>query len=90
MTTVTKLPRRFILRRWHDVSKVSGDGDVASGTLFPDTGLVALHWGGEFPTVTTHVGGIAGVEAIHGHNGLTEIIWIDENEEENHAAAPTP
>lgn len=69
--------RRFELVRSEDPSGVSGTGVVADGVLFDD-GLVALHWSGNNPTVTTHVNGIASVVAIHGHGGLTVVRWIDE------------
>lgn len=69
--------RRFELIRNEDVSGVSGTGVVADGVLFDD-GLVALHWGGTNPTVTTHINGIGSVDTIHGHQGLTVVRWIDD------------
>lgn len=68
--------RRFELVRHKDVSGVSGTGIVADGVLFDD-GLVALHWPGDNPTVTTHINGIPSVDKIHGHGGLTVVRWID-------------
>ena len=68
--------RSFVLRRKHDVSGVSGTGDVAEGVEFSD-GTVALRWLSEWPTsVVFHDRGIEAVEAIHGHGGNTEIVFI--------------
>jgi len=69
--------RLFVLRRSQDVSGVSGTGIVADGVEFPD-GIVALRWRGPNATSTAiHEGGIASVEAIHGHEGRTEIVWVN-------------
>lgn len=68
-------PRRFLLERTVDVSGVSGTGAVVWGVVFPD-GRVAYRW--NTPTATTCVGdSIDDVVAIHGHNGATELVWID-------------
>lgn len=70
-------PRRFKLVREVDISGVSGIGAVAEGVEFTD-GTVALRWRGSNPTsVVFHDNGIASVEAIHGHNGATKIVWTD-------------
>lgn len=67
--------RTFVLERDHDVSGVSGCGVVAEGVEFSD-GTVALRWTSEFPTsVVFHDRGLEAVEAIHGHNGSTRIVW---------------
>ncbi|HEY0475032.1 MAG TPA: hypothetical protein VGD34_25355 [Kribbella sp.] len=67
--------RRFRLIRHHDVSGVSGTGPVAEGVQFTD-GAVALRWYGDYPT-TTVWDGIDSVIAIHGHQGATEVEWLD-------------
>ena len=67
--------RRFRLIRHHDVSGVSGTGPVAEGVQFTD-GAVALRWYGDYPT-TTVWDAIESVIAIHGHQGATEVEWID-------------
>jgi len=73
-------PRSFVLRRHTDVTGVSGTGVVAWGCLFPD-GVVALRWTGGFPTsVVFHDRGIDAVKAVHGHDGMTEIVWADAEE----------
>lgn len=70
--------RRFVLLRHEDVSGISGAGVVAEGVEFSD-GPVALRWVTEWPTsVVFHERGMASVEHVHGHNGLTEIVWLDE------------
>ena len=81
------LPRRFELVRIEDYSGVSGTGVVATGVKYPD-GAVHLQWRNEAnDDLTTDSNGCAfkpapdGVEAtveVHGHEGRTEIRWVDE------------
>lgn len=72
-----KLHRRFNLVRHEDVTGLSGTGIVAEGVAF-SSGKVCLEWIGKNPTsVVWHDNGIASTRAIHGHNGLTEIHWVD-------------
>jgi hypothetical protein len=74
---VVPLHARFVLERHTDVSGVSGVGVVAEGIQFSD-GVVALRWLGGNPTsVVFHDNGIESVKAIHGHNGATQIVWVD-------------
>ncbi|MFC8873201.1 hypothetical protein [Streptomyces ardesiacus] len=80
-------PRRFVLRRGTDVSGVSGTGDVADGVLWPD-GTAAVRWRGEHPSAVHWDRGKTSVELIHGHQGATEIVWLDQDDEP--AAAPAP
>ena len=69
--------QRFVLLRHEDETGVSGTGVVAEGVLFTN-GVVALHWTSEFPTsVVFHHRGMESVEHVHGHNGKTEIVWLD-------------
>lgn len=71
-------PRRFVLQRDQDVSGVSGTGTVAEGVLF-SSGRVALEWCSDWPTsVVFHDRGLESVEAIHGHNGATRLVFLDE------------
>jgi hypothetical protein len=65
----------FVLHRHEDPSNVSGTGTVAYGCEFAD-GSVALHWPGQHPA-TTVWGDIRGVEAIHGHGGLTVVDYLE-------------
>ncbi len=68
--------RAFELHRDADVSGVSGTGIVAGGVQFPD-GVVALRWYSAWPTsVVFHDKGIESVEAVHGHDGRTRIVWL--------------
>ncbi len=69
------LPRRFLLQRIQDHSGVSGTGHVADGVVWPD-GTVALRWRGVHHSVAVY-DCYADLEAIHGHNGSTHIVWID-------------
>lgn len=70
--------RRFELHRDTDVSGVSGIGIVAGGVVFPD-GVVALRWYSDWPTsVVFHDKGIESVEKVHGHDGRTRIVWLDD------------
>ncbi|MCX5197197.1 hypothetical protein OOK31_25420 [Streptomyces sp. NBC_00249] len=69
-------PRRFCLLRHTDIAGVSGTGIVADGVLWPD-GTASLRWKGEKPS-TVHWDRIADAEAVHGHGGATEIVWLDQ------------
>jgi hypothetical protein len=70
--------RAFHLARDIDESGISGTGIVAEGVEFSD-GTVALRWMSEWPTsVVFHDRGVASVAAIHGHRGLTRIVWEDQ------------
>lgn len=72
------VPRRFELVRDEDVTGVSGVGAVAWGCAFPD-GVVALRWNTEWPSsVVWYDRGIEAVEHVHGHQGRTRIVWLDE------------
>lgn len=68
--------RRFVLMRNIDITGISGTGLVAWGVQFPD-GKVVTRWNGTVAQ-TCVWDSIADVEAIHGHNGSTEIKWLDE------------
>lgn len=67
--------RRFELHRDTDTSGVSGTGVVVEGVEFTD-GTVAMRWLSEH-TSTVVYSGIADVQAVHGHNGATRVVWID-------------
>ena len=69
--------RRFYLWREEDPSNVSGTGRVADGVEFAD-GVIVLRWLTAWPTsVVFHERGLESVEAIHGHDGKTQIVWVD-------------
>jgi hypothetical protein len=67
--------RRFVLDRLSDESGVSGTGFVAEGVEFTD-GTVALRWNSDL-TSTAIYSNIQDVDMIHGHNGQTQIRWVD-------------
>ena len=67
--------KRFHLQRDEDVSGVSGTGMVAEGVVFHD-GQVVLSWFGQYHTLEISPT-IEQVETIHGHGGLTRIVWED-------------
>ncbi|MFE3449654.1 hypothetical protein ACFXJ8_12030 [Nonomuraea sp. NPDC059194] len=69
------MTRRFVLRRYTDVSGVSGIGIVADGVQWPD-GTVTLRWRGDRPS-TVCWDNLADAEAVHGHAGATRVVWLD-------------
>lgn len=80
------VPLRFTVRRHHDVSGVSGDGNVADGVLWPD-GTANIRWRGEHPSAVFWDRGRVSVEFIHGHQGATEIVLVDQDDEQPAPAA---
>ncbi|WP_405991073.1 hypothetical protein [Streptomyces sp. NBC_00986] len=82
------VPLRFTVRRHHDVSGVSGDGNVADGVLWPD-GTANIRWRGEHPSAVFWDRGRVSVEFIHGHQGATEIVLVDQGDEQQ-LTTPTP
>ena len=66
--------RAFHLQRHRDDTGISGIGTVAEGVQFSD-GTVALRWKTGPHNSTVLWNDIASVEAIHGHNGHTVVIW---------------
>lgn len=67
--------RRFTLWREVDVSGISGTGTVAEGCEFSD-GSTVVHWVGELPSTSVWPS-VRDVAAIHGHNGKTQVRWVD-------------
>lgn len=72
-------PRIFLLMRHEDVSGVSGTGGVAEGIEWSD-GSASLRWGGRYPVVSFWSGGVSEVIAVHGHDGASEIAYLDDPE----------
>ena len=75
--------RRFHLERDIDETGVSGVGRVAEGVQFSH-GLCALTWLTEQHQINGHVWSsiaaypsIETIELVHGHGGLTRIVWDD-------------
>lgn len=67
--------RMFELHRHEDATGVSGTGVVAEGVEFGD-GRCALRWR-TAKTSTACYDSVVDLEAIHGHNGATEVVWLD-------------
>lgn len=74
--TNAALPRRFVLCRDEDVSGISGTGVVAEGIEFWD-GKVALRWRSLIASSAIY-DHIDDVVEIHGHEGRTRVVWLDE------------
>jgi hypothetical protein len=67
--------RTFTLERDIDQTGISGTGTVAEGIEFSD-GVVCLRWVSEWPSSVVHYDrGMDSVEAVHGHNGKTRIVF---------------
>jgi len=68
--------KRFYLQRNEDTSGISGTGKVAEGCEF-DNKWCALVWMSDrqalsyYPDINT-------LELIHGHSGMTTVVWIDD------------
>jgi hypothetical protein len=80
------VPLRLFLRRHQDVSGVSGEGHIADGVQWPD-GTVSLRWRGPHPKIDFCDRGVDTAEFVHGHDGLTEIVFVDQPGE---TPAPAP
>ena len=77
-------PKRFILFRRHDATGVSGTGVVASGVVWPD-GHAAMRWKADDPgsaSSTSVWSSVTDMLRVHGHGGLSEIVYLDEDEAE--------
>jgi len=68
-------PARFQLHRHRNLANPDAIGLVASGCQWPD-GVVALRWNTSTPSVAIY-DSITVVQAVHGHNGDTEVLWLD-------------
>ena len=67
--------RRFKLYRTLDESGVSGTGTIAEGVKFTN-GYCSLSWLTE-KTSWGMYRSVAEMMSIHGHDGSTELQWID-------------
>jgi len=75
--------RRFYLVRHEDITGISGTGVVAEGIEFSD-GQVVMRWlpagtsrpEAVRPTTVLHED-IDSVIGLHGHNGATQVEWVD-------------
>jgi L-alanine-DL-glutamate epimerase-like enolase superfamily enzyme len=68
--------RRFVLRRNEDETGISGVGEVAEGVQFTD-GTCAMRWRTALASTAVY-DSVDDVEAIHGHQSRTLIVWVDE------------
>jgi hypothetical protein len=68
--------RLFELRRDEDLTGVSGTGTVAGGVEWDD-GRVAMRW---FTNINSTVlyDDMEAVNYIHGHDGRTKVVYLDE------------
>lgn len=69
------VPRVFIPQRHFDVSGVSGVRPIAEGVEWSD-GTVCPRWKGQTPSTTFWQAGSSAVEAVHGHEGATEVLSL--------------
>jgi hypothetical protein len=67
--------RRFQLVRREDETGISGTGVVAYGAAFPD-GTAVLRWDTKVNS-TVFYSSIDDLQAIHGHDGKTTVMWLD-------------
>jgi hypothetical protein len=65
--------KRFWLDRVSDISGTSGTGRVAEGVVFSN-GWCAMHWLSKYTSVAFYQS-VAELEAIHGHNGATVVVF---------------
>jgi len=71
--------KRGYLERYEDISGVSGTGKVAELAISSD-GRVAVFWPPPLDSVASY-SDIEKVKKIHGHNGRTAIVILDEEAE---------
>lgn len=67
--------RRFNLIRKEDASGVSGVGNVAQGIQFDD-GTCAMRWLTSTAS-TAFYDSVNDVVSIHGHEGRTQVLFVD-------------
>ena len=70
--------RLFYLKRIEDASGVSGTGLVAEGVVFDDN-TCALRWLTKTPSTALY-SSVQDLENIHGHEGKTKIVYLDQLE----------
>lgn len=67
----------YALNRHHDVSGVSGEGDDKATVVEFESGLVAMHWNSDTPTVEV-LTDLRHVTKLHAHGGAS-VLSILEN-----------
>lgn len=68
--------KRFLLNRLEDSTGVSGIGVIAEGVMFSD-GRVVTRWITGVAQQTCVWDSLEDMKKVHGHNGQTEIVWMD-------------
>ena len=68
--------RRFRLIRQTDVSGTSGTGTIVEGVMFGD-GTCVIRWLTLLSSISIYKT-VEDLIAIHGHEGATNIQWIDD------------
>lgn len=80
--------KTYVLMRHKDLSGVSGIGVVAEATEFTD-GTFVVHWSvPDRPSSTTVYKSKAEAEQVHGHDGTTHFVPL--NESAGWQILPTP
>jgi len=72
--------RRFVFVRYQDISGYSGPGVVVEGVEFSD-GRVAMRWCVGDNRSYVIFDSIAAAIDVHGHDGATQLEWIDSEAE---------
>lgn len=67
--------RQFVLQRNEDATGTSGEGVVAEGVEYSN-GQVAIHWLSQLESVNVYANTKV-LAALHGHDGRTEVVWLD-------------
>ena len=73
--------RRFYFDRQTDVSGTSGTGAVVEGVEFSD-GQVVLRWRTSPHSSVSIYKSIEAAVYIHGHDGATNLVWVDDEPSE--------
>jgi hypothetical protein len=73
--------KRGYLERYEDISGVSGTGKVAEIAISSD-GRVAIFWPPPLDSIAGY-SDIEKVKRIHGHNGKTAVVILDEEAEDH-------
>jgi hypothetical protein len=68
--------RRFQFKRNEDETGISGTGIVAEGVVLTG-GRTVVNWLTKYPTTSIY-DSFADAEFLHGHDGKTEIVWLDQ------------
>ena len=69
--------KRFQLNREEDESGVSGVGHIAEGVMYSD-GTCSLRWRTRYKSTAVYPD-METLMRIHGHNGATQLEWIDKD-----------